>query len=209
MPAGHVLPPEQSSAQMLFVLTFRHEGTAVTPGEAPQLVPSPAGLQNEVQTPSSSAPLTMQTRSSVHSGLEVQCDHQLVSGWGGSSTPVLEPSAPPELLVASAPSSLLPSAPEVDPSTSAVVSADVPPSVSPPLLVSLSPVGASVVNAPVVSSELPPAHAQTIAMLRSQRRIPIDSISAARLRPSDGEITALDCAPVPVTSAWGDLRSNA
>ena len=72
MPAGQVLPPEQSSAQMLLVETFRHDGSAVTPGDAPQLVPSPAGLQNEVHTPSSPAPLSMQTRSSVHSGVLVQ-----------------------------------------------------------------------------------------------------------------------------------------
>ncbi len=72
MPAGQVLPSEQSSAQMLLSATLRHEGSAVTPGEAPQLVPSPAGLQNEVHTPSSPAPLSMQTRSSVHSGVPVQ-----------------------------------------------------------------------------------------------------------------------------------------
>ena len=101
------------------------------------------------------------------------------------------------MLDPSAPLSLLSATLEVEPSTSLVLSAVVLPSVSPPVLVSPSPVGASVVNAPVVSSELPPAHAQTIVVLNSQRRIPTYSIAVASSAPSDGENTALDCAPEP------------
>lgn len=196
MPAGQSLPSEQSSAQMLLVSTFRHEGAAETPGDAPQLVASPAGVHSEVHTPSSPAPLSMQTRSSVHSDVLVQWDHQLVSGWGGSSTPLeLESSPMPELLEPEGPPPLLSDGPEVEPSMPPVLSGLDVSSVSSPLLVSPSPVGASVVNAPVVSSELPPAHAPTNAVLRSQRRIPADSIAAA-LRPLlGGENTALDCAP--------------
>lgn len=173
MPLGQLLPPAQSSAQMLELPTFRQVPVLVPPGVAPHDVASPGGLHCEVQTPSSPRPLSMHTRSSVQSAFAMQCDHQLVSGCGGSSSPVLdsvvgllevEPPVSSALVEAAGPveetSVVLPLVSELD-----AVPVPVPPSVSP----SPSVVGARVENAPVVSSELPPEQAHTSKSRRGLR----------------------------------------
>ncbi len=172
MPLFQDFPPEQSRAQMLLAPTDRQDAVAVPPGEGPQEAGLPAGEHSEVQAPSVSSPLTMHTKSSVHWGVEVQCDHQPVFGCGGrTSPPELESSAPLDELepdVSSPPLEVV-SPPEVEPPEVASSSVSPPSPVLPSP--SLSPVGASVVHAPVVSRALPPAQPTSTAVQRNQRRI--------------------------------------
>lgn len=80
IPPGQVRPPSQPSAQMLWPPTLRHTGMVVPPGELPQLVGLPAGLHRAVQTPSLPASVVRQARPESQPMVEVQCDHQPLSG---------------------------------------------------------------------------------------------------------------------------------
>ncbi len=161
MPAGQVWEPEQSRAQRLCVSLLMHRGVAVLPlGAAPHELGSAAGEQADMHTPSVIVSFARQTRLSVHWASVVQCDHQPVAGCGGKSSPEaeLEASAAPPLEASAAaevPAPLVVASPSPVPSLPPV---ELLSSSEPPVVV--SPVtGASVVKAPVVSSEFPPAHA--------------------------------------------------